>query len=110
MLGVAVLQQLDHHVVELDEPHVQALRAASQVRDAHGPRIDPAHARFDLLVGEQRVVDALALEIAVAHDLGAAEHFGVEREGAVHVLHGEPEVLHALQPRAERRAALRGRA
>ena len=59
-------------------------------------------ARLDLLVGQQGVVDALALEIAVAHDFGAAEHLGVEREGAIHVLHGEPEVLHALQPRAER--------
>ena len=102
LLGVAVLQQLDHDIVELDEAHVQALRAASQVRDAHGARIDPAHARLDLLVGQQRVVDALALEVAVAHHLGAAEHLGIEFEGAVHVLHGEPEMLHALQPRAER--------
>ena len=63
----------------LDEAHVQALRSASQVGDAQGPRIDLAHTRFDLLIGQQRVVDALALEVAVAHDFAAAEHFGVER-------------------------------
>ena len=33
LIGVAILQQLDHDVVELDEPHVQALRAASEIRD-----------------------------------------------------------------------------
>ena len=101
---VAILQQLDDDVVELDEAHVQPLRAAAEVGNAQRPRIDLAHARLDVLVGQQRVVDALALEVAVAHHLGAAEHLGVEREGAVHVLHGEAEVLHALQPRAERAA------
>ena len=40
LIGVAILQQLDHDVVELDEPHVQPLRAAAQVRHAHRPRID----------------------------------------------------------------------
>lgn len=44
LLGVAVLQQFDHDVVELDEPHVQPLRPASQVGDAHRPRIDLARA------------------------------------------------------------------
>ncbi len=29
------LQELDHHVVELDEAHVQTLRAASKIRNAH---------------------------------------------------------------------------
>lgn len=47
-------------------------------------------------------MDALALEVAVAHHLGAAENLGVELEGAIHVLHGEAEVLHTLQARAER--------
>ena len=104
LLGVAILQQLDHDVVELDEAHVQPLRAAAQIRNAHRARIDPALARLDLLVGQQRVVDALALEIAVAHHLGSAEHLGVELERAIHVLHGQAEVLHALQPCTERPA------
>ena len=41
-------------------------------------------------------------KISVAHHFGAAEHFGVELEGAIHVLYREPEMLHALQPRPER--------
>jgi hypothetical protein len=102
LLGVAVLQQLDHDIVELDEANVQALRAAAQIRDAHRARIDPAHARLDLLIRQQRVVDSLTVEVAVAHDLGSTEDFGIEGEGAVHVLHGEPEMLHALEPGAER--------
>ena len=57
--------------------------------------------RLDLLIGQQRVVDALALEIAVAHHLGAAEHFGVELVGAVHVLHRQAEMLDPLQPAAD---------
>ena len=85
-----------------------------QVRNAQRARIDLAHARLDLLIGQQRVVNALALEVAIAHHLGAAEHLGIEREGAIHVLHCEAEMLHALQPRAERplfrAAALAGRA
>jgi hypothetical protein len=110
LLGIPVLQELDHDIVELDEAHVQAQPAAPQVRDAHGPWIDPAHARLDLLIGQQRVVNALTVKIAVAHHLGAAEHLGVEFVGAVHVLHRQPEMLHALQPRAERPAVSRRRA
>lgn len=59
-------------------------------------------ARFDLLIGEQGVVDALALKVAVAHNFGPAEHFRIKSEGSIHVLNGQPEMLHALQPRAER--------
>jgi hypothetical protein len=71
-------------------------------RDAHGTRIDLAPARLDLLIGQQGIVDALAVEVAVAHHLGAAQYLRIERERAVHVLHREAEVLHALQPRSER--------
>ena len=78
-----------------------SLCAASEVRDAYRTRIDLAHARLDLLVGEQGVVDALAVKVAVAHHFGTAEHFRVERKGAVHVLHREAEMLHALQSCAE---------
>jgi hypothetical protein len=34
---VAVLQQLDDHVVELNEAHVQPLRAAPKIGDADRP-------------------------------------------------------------------------
>ena len=107
LVGVSILQQFDHDVVELDEPHVQALRAASEIRDADRPRVDLADARFDVLIGQQRVVDALAVEITVAHHLGAAEDLRIERERAVHVLHREPEMLDALQPCAERSTVTR---
>jgi hypothetical protein len=46
-------------------------------------------------------VDALALKIAVAHHLGAAKHVRVELKGALHILYRQPEMLDALQSRAE---------
>ena len=109
LIGVAILQQLDHDIVELDEAHVEPLRAAPQVGNTDRPRIDPACVRLDLLVGQQRVLHPVALEIAVAEHLGAAEHLGIELIGALHVLDGEPEMLDALEPRAERRLIALGR-
>ena len=103
LLGIAVLQELDHDVVELHEAHVEALIATLEIRHANGSRIDSALPRNDLLIGHQRVVDPLAVKIAVAHHLVAAEHFGVELEGAIHVLDRHAKVLHSLEPRAERR-------
>ena len=50
------------------------------------------------------------MEIAVAHHLVAAEHLGVELERTIHVLDRDAKVLHALQPRAERRIVARSRA
>ena len=78
LLGVAVLQQLDYHIVELDEANVQTLCAASEVRNPHGAWIDPTRAGLDVLICQQRAVDTLAVEIPVAHHLGSSEHFGVE--------------------------------
>ena len=90
--GIATVR---HDIVELDESNIQTLRPAPQIRDAHGARIDPAYARLDVLVGQQRVVNAVALEVAIAHDFRPAQYFGVEGERAVHVLNRETEVLHA---------------
>ncbi len=101
LLGIAILKQFDHDIVELDETNIQTLRAASQVWKAHRARIDIARSCLDYLVCQQRVVDAFALKIAVAHDLGAAEHRSVELVCALHVLHGEPEMLDATEPRAK---------
>src|SRR5262249_53202833 len=56
----------------------------------------------DLLVGHYGVVDLLAVKIAIAHHLVAAEDLGVEREGAIHVLDRNTEVLHSLEAGAER--------
>ena len=110
LIGVAILQQLDHDIVELDEADVEPLCAAPQVGNADRSRIDPACVRLDFLVGQQRVLHAIALEVAVAENLGAAQHGGIEFIGAFHVLDGETEMLDALQPRAERRlVALRRR-
>ena len=58
--------------------------------------------RFDFLIGQQRVVDTLALEIAVAHHFRAAQYLRVEFERAIHVLDREAEMLHALKPCAQR--------
>jgi hypothetical protein len=60
---VAVLQQLDDDVVELNEAHVQPLRAAPKIGDDDGTRIDLAFMRNDLLMREDRVVDGLAVEV-----------------------------------------------
>src|SRR5262245_37288484 len=61
---VAILQQLDDDVVELDEAHVQPLRATPKVGDADGARINLALVRNDLLMGEDCVVDGLTVEVA----------------------------------------------
>lgn len=61
--------------------------------------------RLDLLGGQKRVVDGLALKIAIAHDLRATRHLGVEGERALHVLDRQAEMLHAPQTRPERTAA-----
>ena len=102
LLRVAVLQQLDHDIVELDEAHIEPLCSASQVGNAHRARIDPAHPRLDLLVRQQRIVNALTMEVAVAHHFGAAKDFRIEFERAIHVLNREPEMLHALKPCTKR--------
>ena len=57
--SVAVLQELDHDVVELDEADVESLGAVLEIGDAHRTRVHFAFARLDLLRGEQRVVNAL---------------------------------------------------
>ena len=54
---VTVLQQLYDDIIELDEPHIQTLRAVLQVRHAHGARIDRALVRENLLVSQNCVVD-----------------------------------------------------
>ena len=40
LVGIAILQQLDHHIVELHEAHVEPLLAAGEVRHADRARID----------------------------------------------------------------------
>ena len=100
--GVAILQQLDHDVVELHEADIQTLIAAPEVGDAEVARIDLPLMGQDLLVQQDGVVDLFAVKVAITHHLVAAEHFGVKLEGAIHVLDGDAEVLHALQTSTER--------
>ena len=64
LVGVPILEQLDHDVVELDEPHVEALGAAPQVRNADRARIDPKLAGYDLLVSQQSVLDGAVWQVA----------------------------------------------
>ena len=45
LIGVAVLQQLDHHVVELDEAHVEPLRPAGEIGNGDRSRVHPARSR-----------------------------------------------------------------
>lgn len=59
LAAVALLQQLDHHIVELDEAHVEALGAAAQVGHAQDPWIDASRPSFDLLGQEQGVVERM---------------------------------------------------
>ena len=40
LIGVAVLQQFDHHVVELDEAHVEPLRPAGEIGNGDRSRVD----------------------------------------------------------------------
>ena len=107
LIGIAVLQQLDHDIVELDEAHVEALRTTAEIRHTQRARVDLARAGFDFLVGQQRVVDPLTLEVAIAEHFGAAEDLGIELIGAVHVLNRDAEMLHTLQPRAQGRIVCR---
>ena len=101
LVGIAILQEFDHDVVELDEPHVEALGAIPQIGYADRPRIDAKLIRQDLLIGKQRVLDRVALEIAMAEHFRPAKDFRVELISAFHVLNGESEVLHPLQPCSE---------
>src|SRR5262249_15333395 len=70
--------------------------------NADGARVDLALMRDDLLMGEDRVVDRLAVEVSVAHDLVAAQNLGIELERPVHVLHRDAEMLDTLEPPCER--------
>ncbi len=101
LLGVAILQELDHDIVELHETDVEPLLATLQVRHADRSRIDPSLPCDDLLIRHQRIVDRLAVKISIAHHLVTAEHLGVELERPIHVLDGDAEMLHALEPGAE---------
>ncbi len=102
LVRIAILEQFDHGVVELDEPDIESLCAAPEIGDPDRPWIDPPLAGFDVLVSQQGVVNALTLEVTVAHDLGTTEHLCIELVGAVHVLHGQSKVLGSLQPGTER--------
>src|SRR5262249_62161835 len=93
----------EHDVVYLHEPNSEPLLTSPQVRHADRARIDPSLPSSDLLIGHHRVMDLLAVKIAIAHHLVAAEHLGVEFEGAIHVLDRKAEVLHSLESGAERR-------
>jgi hypothetical protein len=52
-------------------------------------------------------MNALAVKIAVAHHLGPSKNFCIEFERAIHMLHCKPEMLHTLEPRAERTVVAR---
>src|SRR5215468_752781 len=98
---VAVMQQLEHDVVELHEAHVETLLSTPEVRHPNGLRIDPALPGNDLLIGHQRILNPVSMEIAVAIYLVSPEHLGVELERAIHVMDRNTEVLHSLEARAE---------
>lgn len=98
LVRVAILQKLDDDVVELDEAHVEPLRAASQIGHADGARVDRQLVGADLLVREQRVLDGIALEVTVPKHLRPTKHLGVEFESPLHILHRQPKVLDTLQP------------
>src|SRR5690349_16967135 len=94
---IAILQQFDDHIVELDEANVQPLRSAPEVGHADGAGINSFLTRENLLIQQERVVDLLTLEIAIAHHLDAAKHLSVELECAIHILNGQAKVLDALE-------------
>ena len=103
------MQQLEHDVVELYEAYVETLLSTPEVRDADGSRIDPAFSGNELLVGHQRVLNPLSMEITVAIYLVRTQHLGVELERAIHVLNRDTKVLHSLNSRGERRVVARTR-
>jgi hypothetical protein len=98
LVRIAILQELDHDVVELYEPHVEALGAAPQVWHADSPRIDAEFIGKDFLVGEQRVLYGVALKVTVPEHFCPTEDFGIEFICPFHVLHCEAEMLYALEP------------
>src|SRR5262249_36880750 len=77
LVGVAILQQLDDDIVKLDKAHVQPLLPAPEIGDSQCSRTNVELVCQDLLIGQQRVLNAVALEIAVEEHFCAAEHFSV---------------------------------
>ncbi len=60
---VAVLEQLDDRIVELDQACIQPLRPTAQVRNADRFRIDLLMSGLDLINQKNRVVHAVPVEI-----------------------------------------------
>ena len=65
LVGVPILQQFDDDVVELNEPHIEPLLTAAEIGDSQGLGAHAQLVREDFLIGEQRVLNTVALEIAV---------------------------------------------
>src|SRR5262245_20163847 len=85
---VAIVEQLQNHVVELEETDVQSLPPAPQVRHSYCRGADALIESFDLVIQQQCVVDDLAVEVAVSHDFRSPKDLGIERIRAIHVLYG----------------------
>src|SRR5262245_59522560 len=92
-LILAIVQEFQNHVVELDEADVQALLSVTKIGNSVGRRIDFLLVSFDLVIQHQSVLNFFAMEVPVAHHLGAAQHICVERIRPVHILNRQSKVL-----------------
>src|SRR5262245_28367227 len=92
-LILAIVQEFQNHVVKLDEADVQALLSVTKIGNSVGRRIDFLLVSFDLVIQHQSVLNFFAMEVPVAHHLGAAQHICVERIRPVHILDRQSKVL-----------------
>src|SRR5262245_15195826 len=92
-LILAIVQEFQNHVVKLDEADVQALLSVTKIGNSVGRRIDFLLVSFDLVIQHQSVLNFFAMEVPVAHHLGAAQHICVERIRPVHILNRQSKVL-----------------